>query len=106
MSLAINQLSQSLLRRAKTVTLTAALLLSVGITSSFATPDKDGGNHAVTVSFHKDFKHAELLETTVSKNFTKVTFRINDMIMFAYYSDNGQLLAVSRNITSNQLPIQ
>jgi len=106
MSLAINQLSQTLIMRCKSIAVTAALLLTVGISSSFATPDKDGGTHAVTTSFHRDFKKAELLQTEVAKNFTKLTFRMNNMVLFAYYSDNGQLLAVSRNITSNQLPIQ
>jgi hypothetical protein len=106
MSLAINQLSQNLIKRSKTIVATTALLLTVGIGSSFATPVKDSDTHAVTTSFHKDFRKAELLQTEVSKNFTKLTFRMNSMVLFAYYADNGQLLAVSRNITSDQLPFQ
>ena len=106
MSLVINQLSQNLIKRSKTVVVSTALLLTVGISSSFATPANDGGAHAVTTSFHKDFKKAELLQTEVGKNFTKLTFRMNAIVLFAYYADNGQLLAVSRNITSDQLPFQ
>jgi hypothetical protein len=30
---------------------------------------------------------------------------MNDIVLFAFYSDNGQLLAVTRNILSTQLPI-
>jgi hypothetical protein len=73
--------------------------------SSYATPTDDS-NEAVKVAFHKDFKKAELMGTEVRPNFTKLTFKMNDVVMYAFYSDNGQLLAVTRNITSNQLPIQ
>jgi hypothetical protein len=30
---------------------------------------------------------------------------MDDMIMFAYYSGNGELLAITRNIVSSQLPM-
>lgn len=107
MLLAINQLSQSLIQGTKKITVAAALLLTVGITSSFANPTGgDSGNDAATASFHKDFKKVEVLETQVGKTFVKFTFKMNDMVLFAFYNDNGQLLAVSRNIRSSQLPIQ
>ena len=80
-----------------------AMLLT--FSSTFATPAYDS-NEAVKVAFRKDFKKAELMGTEVRSNFTKITFKMNDVIMYAFYSDNGQLLAVTRNITSNQLPIQ
>ena len=101
----INQLSHTLLKGSKIVAFTAAMLLTVGISSSFATPTTDRTD-AVTASFHKDFKKAELLATESNKNFTKLTFKMNDMVLFAYYSGDGQLLAVVRNIRSSQLPIQ
>ncbi len=105
MSLAINQLSQTLINGSKKIALAVALLLTVGISSSFATPT-DGRTEVINASFRKDFKKAQLITIEVSKNYTKLTFKMNEMVMFAFYSDNGQLLAVTRNITSNQLPIQ
>jgi len=39
------------------------------------------------------------------KDYTKVTFRMNGIVMFAYYSTDGDLLAVVRNILSTELPI-
>jgi hypothetical protein len=30
---------------------------------------------------------------------------MDDMVMFAYYSGNGELLAITRNIVSSQLPL-
>ena len=101
----INQLSQSLTSGTKKIVLAAAMLLTIGINSSFAAPT-DGGNDAVTASFHKDFKKAQVLETQTGKNYIKFTFKLNDMVLFAFYNEDGQLLAVSRNIKSNQLPIQ
>lgn len=84
--------------------LTAALVLTVGISSSFATPTGDLDN--INASFHKDFRKAELLATNVTENFTKLTFKMNGMVLFAYYSGDGKLLAVTHNIVSTQLPLQ
>lgn len=86
----------------KTFALVAMLLTA---SSTFATPTDDS-NEAVKVAFHKDFKKAELTSTEVKATYTKLTFKLNGVVMYAFYSDNGQLLAVTRNITSNQLPIQ
>jgi hypothetical protein len=100
----INQLSNTLVKGSKIFAFAAAMLLTVGISSSFATPN--GGDDAVTSSFRKDFKKAELLSYETSKAYTKLTFKMNDMVMFAYYNTDGQLIAVIRNIKSNQLPIR
>lgn len=105
MSLTITNLSQTLINGSKKIVLAAAMLLTVGISSSFATP-ADSGNDAATVSFHKDFKKVEVIETHIGKNFIKFTFKMNDVVMSAFYNDNGQLLAITRNIQSSQLPLQ
>lgn len=105
MSRSINQLSHTLLRGSKIAAFTAALLLTIGLSSSFATPVNDRTD-AVTASFHRDFKSAVLITTESNKNFTKLTFKMNDMVLFAFYSGDGNLLAVVRNIRSSQLPIQ
>ena len=105
MSLAITKLSQTILNGSKKIVLASALLLTVGISSSFAT-SIDGDNDAVTVSFHKDFKKVEIIQREVSKNFIKFTFRMNEVVMCAFYNENGQLLAITRNIQSSQLPLQ
>ena len=83
------------------IALTAALLLTLGVSTSFANT-KDG---EVNASFRKDFKQAEVLATVAGKDYTKITFKINGAIMFAFYNENGELLAVSHNIKSTELPI-
>jgi hypothetical protein len=89
---------------ASKIALALALVLTM-VSTSFANTTNDDHNTAVTASFHKDFKKAELLTSETGKNYTKLTFRMNDMVLFAFYSQEGQLLAVTRNIKSNQLPI-
>ena len=36
----------------------------------------------------------------------KFTFKMNDQVLFAFYSGTGELLAVTRNIPSSQLPVR
>ncbi|HMH23419.1 MAG TPA: hypothetical protein VK563_16650 [Puia sp.] len=94
----------------KKTILVSSLLLTLGFSYSFAAPttapaSKDEVTGEVKASFKKEFKNAEVINWDVSSKFTKVTFRMNDMVLFAFFSDNGQLLAVTRNIRSNQLPM-
>ena len=84
------------------IAITTVLLLTLGVSTSFAAT-KTG---EIDATFHKDFKHAELLSTQEGKNFTKFTFKMNGAILFAFYNDNGELLAVTHNIQSTELPIQ
>jgi hypothetical protein len=91
-------------RTITTFALTAALLLTIGVGSSFArTPYNGGGN--VNAYFQKDFRQAELIDTKVSTDYTRYTFKMNGMILTAYYSNKGELLAITHNIKSTQLPL-
>lgn len=100
-----NTLRQTILNGSKKLMLIMALFLTVGLSSSFATPSDDV-NEIVKTSFRNDFKKAELIGYEAGKQYTKVTFKMDDMILFAFYADNGDLLAVTRNIRTTQLPIQ
>jgi hypothetical protein len=99
-----NFFSQTILKGSKKAAIMMALFLTVCVSYSFAsTPDSINGE--IKTSFKKSFQNAQIMNTEVRKGFTKLTFKLNDMIMFAFYSDNGQLLAVTRNLTSSQLPV-
>lgn len=78
-----------------------ALVMSL---SSFAKP-VDSTNGEINTSFKKSFRNAQLLSTETHQAFTKLTFKMNDVIMFAFYNNSGELLAVTRNITPSQLPM-
>jgi len=79
-----------------------ALLLTLTITS-FAANNNDNGGAAT--SFRKDFKQAELLATDAGKDYTKFTFKLNGAILYAFYNENGELLAITHNIKATELPI-
>ena len=86
------------------ITLTA-LLLTLGVTTSFAANANTTDNGGVNASFRKDFKQAEVLSTDAGKGYTKITFKMNSAILIAFYNDNGELLAITHNILSTGLPI-
>ena len=81
-----------------------ALLLTLGVTSSFARTDV-GTNEKAVDAFKKEFAAARNVEWEQGKDFSKATFTLNDQVLFAYYSGEGDLLAITRNILSSQLPI-
>jgi len=84
-----------------------AAALTLVTTFSFAnTTNKTNGETGETkTSFRQDFKNAQLLSTEETANFTKLTFTTNGVVMFAFYSTTGELLAVTRNIVASQLPV-
>jgi hypothetical protein len=88
----------------KKIILATGLMLTLGLTGAFA-KDRGDINAAVTASFSKDFGTAENVNWERQRDFIKATFSLNNMIMFAYYQPDGELLAVSRNLLSDQLPI-
>jgi len=98
-------LRQTLLNGSKKLAITMALLLTLGASYSFARTPDSSISSSIRASFRKDFHNALIISSEVRKNFTKLTFRMDDMIMFAYYSGNGELLAITRNIVSSQLPM-
>src|ERR1700743_3089876 len=85
------------------IALTFALLLTLGISTTFAANTNTNGE--ANASFRKDFKQAELLSTDAGKDYTKFTFKINGAILYAFYNENGELLALTHNIKSSELPI-
>jgi hypothetical protein len=84
--------------------LSMALVLLLGVSSTFAN-DSEGVNQKVASSFKKEFANAKDVKWESSKDYVKATFTLNGQVLFAYYSENGDMLAMTRNITSSQLPI-
>ena len=62
-------------------------------------------NPTVLKSFANTFTTAKDVEWTVADNMFKAHFAYNGQVVTAFYTSEGNLLAVSRNITSHQLPI-
>jgi hypothetical protein len=81
-----------------------SMLLTTIVGSSFANKTDDNRNKA-EASFKQDFASAKEVSWENSKEVVKATFKINDQVMFAYYTESGELMAVVRNMVSGQLPI-
>ena len=97
---------RTILNVAKKAAITMALLLTVSATFAFS--GKKGTNDIngeIRTSFKKDFQNAQILSTESHKAFTRLDFKMDGLIMSAFYSDGGELLAVTHNILSTQLPI-
>jgi len=88
----------------KKLVFAAALILAVGIYSSYADSIVTV-NKRVAASFHRDFDGAKDVSWQSAPTYIKATFSLGDHILFAYYSQEGDLIAVVRNILSDHLPI-
>ena len=84
--------------------LTLALLLTLTISSIFANT-VEGVSQKVMNSFKSEFSDARDVKWESGKDFVKATFTLHEQVMFAYYSVDGDQIAVSRNIISSQLPL-
>ncbi len=79
-------------------------LLLTGFSYSFANTT-DGITKKAVASFKKDFSNANDIQWNYTNNYAVATFSLNSAIMYAYYSQDGDLVAVARNILSDKLPI-
>jgi len=83
--------------------LTLTIALSLGL-SSFAA-DETSVSETVIKSFNSSFKSASEVKWSVSDNYYKASFTLNGQFVAAYYNTDGQMMAMTRNIASTQLPI-
>lgn len=89
----------------KKTILALAVLMTTGLTSAFANKSGEINQRAIA-SFGKDFISAKNASWQQSRDYAKVTFSLNNHVLFAYYNQQGELLAVIRNVLTDQLPIQ
>ncbi|HTS42879.1 MAG TPA: hypothetical protein VMH01_00680 [Puia sp.] len=80
------------------------LMLMTAISTSFANSNENVNRNVIS-AFHKDFSSAREVKWESKKEFDIATFTMNGQVQFAYYSKSGELIAVTRNILSNQLPV-
>jgi hypothetical protein len=88
----------------KKIILSIATVLMIGL-SAFASGNDDVVSLQARNAFKRDFTSASNISWEQKDNFVKATFSLNGQILYAYYSNNGDLQAVVRNIVSDQLPI-
>lgn len=83
---------------------TLIALFSLVSTKSNASDDINVSS-AVIASFKSSFKNASDVAWKMTSNYYKADFSLNGQYVAAYYDANATLVAVTRNITSFQLPI-
>lgn len=88
----------------KKMMLALALFVTVGISAAFASEGEV--SQKVLNSFKQEFSTAVQVTWTTSADYYKASFTLNGLKIFAYYSPDGELLGVSRYISSLQLPLQ
>ena len=62
-------------------------------------------NQKVLESFKKEFVDAREVTWQISNQFSKVCFIYNEHVFFAYYAEDGERIALIRNIRSVDLPM-
>ncbi|MGZ8543907.1 MAG: hypothetical protein ACXWV0_01360 [Flavisolibacter sp.] len=88
----------------KRLVLTLTLALSLISFSSFAKDDVVVSPAALQ-SFKNAFKTATEVNWTAGENFFKADFSMNGQYVSAFYNAEGYMIALTRNISSLQLPI-
>jgi hypothetical protein len=84
----------------KTILTLAIALLSL---ASFAA--EVNVNSRVLTSFNIEFKSAKEVKWTAGSNYYKAAFVLNNQHVFAFYNVEGELLGLTRYISSLDLPI-
>ena len=88
----------------KKTILTIGTMLTIAFTSVFANDNRTTTRDAET-SFKNNFANAKSVVWSKQKDYVKATFTLNNEVMVAFYRSNGDLIAVTRNILSDQLPV-
>jgi hypothetical protein len=79
------------------------LAIAVSTLSAFA--GEEAVAPKVLNAFKSEFNTAKEVEWTVSNDYYMATFTYNDKHIFAYYSAEGDLLGLTRYISTDYLPL-
>ena len=76
------------------------------LASATTTPNNNTEvNAAVKAAFANSYAQAREVSWTVSENLYKATFALDGVYMNAFYSEEGTLMGISRNLSLQQLPL-
>jgi hypothetical protein len=85
------------------------LLIALTLLASLFTQPSFANEHDVTPtvlkSFQTTFATAKDVSWTAGDSHFKAQFELSGQVVAAYFSTEGNLLAVTRNITTHQLPL-
>lgn len=81
------------------------IMLAITISSLAAFASEENVDKKVLNAFSQEFAGAKDVKWTTNETFYKVSFVYNSQYVYAFYQLDGELLAMTRNITSLDLPI-
>jgi len=83
------------------------LAIAVSSLSAFAgtVPNEENVNQKVLDAFKNEFVTAKQVEWTVASGYYKAMFVYNERYVFAFYSENGELLGLTRYLSPLDLPL-
>ena len=81
------------------------LTIAIALSSFFAFASETNVSSVVTDAFNREFAGAREVNWTSNANFYKASFIFNERHVTAFYSFDGRMLGVARNISSLDLPL-
>jgi hypothetical protein len=89
----------------KRLVLTLTIALSLISLSSFKSADDSIAPDAAIKSFKSAFKSATEVSWSITDDLYKANFSLNGQYVSAFYDAEGQMVALTKNLTSLELPI-
>lgn len=87
----------------KKLIILAVAIISITASAFATSPVKI--NASVLKAFNKTFARSSNVEWIEKKEFVRAKFTNENQIMYAYYKPDGELIAVTRDINTTQLPM-
>ena len=81
------------------------MTLAIAISSLAAFAGEENVNAKVLNAFKQEFTNANQVEWATGNNFYRASFIYNNKHVFAYYDMEGELLALTRYLSSTDLPL-
>jgi len=85
--------------------ITAVVLSTVLLVNAAFANKTENVNYKVENAFNAEFNRAKEVSWQKTDNFYRASFKMNDEVMTAYFTPDGELMGVIHNMLSTQLPI-
>jgi len=85
--------------------ITAVVLSTVLLVNAAFANKTENVNYKVENAFNTEFNRAKEVSWQKTDNFYRASFKMNDEVMTAYFTPDGELMGVIHNMLSTQLPI-
>jgi hypothetical protein len=90
----------------RTKILGLVVMMLVTVTTTFAKNIDENVNQKALTTFNQKFADVKNVSWYKAENYYKATFKLNDQVLTAFITDEGEWMGVSRNLLSYQLPIK